>query len=115
MKPNAEPIIDAACGSWAKENPAGFGMDVRRGVVLFNKGYGQTDGKPATADTPAILASLTKFLWAILLLEMVDQSLLDLDDPVDRHIPTLRGIKVRRAMTIRDLYMHTCGFSDAAK
>jgi CubicO group peptidase (beta-lactamase class C family) len=46
---------------------------------------------------------------------MVDQSLLDLDDPVDRHIPTLRGIKVRRAMTIRDLYMHTCGFSDAAK
>jgi CubicO group peptidase (beta-lactamase class C family) len=112
MKPNAEKIIDAACASWAKENPAGFGMCVpRRGVVLLNKGYGPIDGNPATADTPAILASLTKFLCAILLLEMVDQGLIDLDDPVDRHIPALRGIKVRRVMTIRDLYMHTCGFS----
>jgi CubicO group peptidase (beta-lactamase class C family) len=112
MKPDADRTIDAACQAWVKQNGTGFGMCVvRRGVIIVNQGYGQYQGKAVNADMPAILASLTKFLCAILLLEMIDQGLMDLDDPVDKHIPVLRGIQVKRAMTIRDLYMHTCGFT----
>ena len=114
MKPDAVETIDAACKAWIKENPAGFSICVvRRGVVVFHKAYGESNGKAVTTETSAILASLTKFLNAILLLEFIDQGQLDLDDPVEKHIPALRGIKVPRSMTIRDLYMHTCGFTSS--
>lgn len=112
MKSDVVAAIDAAGDAWVKENGTGFAMCVvRRGVVVVNKGYGQSQGKPVTAATPAVLASTTKFLNALLLLEMVDQGLIRLDDPVEKYIPALRGIPVKRAMTIRDLYLHTCGFS----
>jgi WD40 repeat protein/CubicO group peptidase (beta-lactamase class C family) len=112
MKADALDTIDAACSAWARENGNGFGMCViRRGVVVLNRGYGQSQGKPVTADSPGVLASVTKFLGAILMLEMVDQGIVRLDDPVERHVAALRGIKVARSMTIRDLYLHTCGFS----
>jgi CubicO group peptidase (beta-lactamase class C family) len=112
MKADAAATIDAACESWVKENGNGFSLCVvRRGVVVLNKGYGQYQGKPVTAETPGVLASTTKFLAAILMLEMVDQGIVRLDDPVEKHILALRGVKVRRSMTIRDLYLHTCGFT----
>jgi CubicO group peptidase (beta-lactamase class C family) len=40
-----------------------------------------------------------------------NEGLIDLDDPVEKHVPALRGVRVKRAMTVRDLYLHTCGFS----
>ena len=112
MKADAPARIDAACAAWLKENPNGFGLCVvRRGVLVVNKGYGQIDGTPVTAVTAAVLASLTKFLNAILLLEMIDQGRLDLNDPIDKYIPAVRGVVVPMPMTIRDLYLHTCGFT----
>jgi CubicO group peptidase (beta-lactamase class C family) len=112
MKADARARIDAACAAWLKENLNGFGLCVvRRGVLVVNQGYGQVDGKAVTDLTAAVLASLTKFLNAILLLEMIDQGRLDLNDPIDKHLPAVRGIAVRRPMTIRDLYLHTCGFT----
>jgi CubicO group peptidase (beta-lactamase class C family) len=112
MKPEARSEIDAACAAWLKENGVGFGLCVaRRGVIVVNEGYGQWQGKPVTPATPAVLASTTKFLNAILLLEMIDHGLIRLEDPVDKYVPALRGISVKRAMTIRDLYLHTCGLS----
>jgi CubicO group peptidase (beta-lactamase class C family) len=114
MKPDAIETIDAACKAWIKENPAGFAICVvRRGIVVFHKAYGESNGKAVTTETSAILASLTKFLNAILLLEFIDQGLINLDDPVAKHVPALRGIRVSRSMTIRDLYMHTCGFTSS--
>jgi CubicO group peptidase (beta-lactamase class C family) len=112
MKPDAVNRIDTACEAWLKENDVGFGLCVvRRGVIVLHKGYGQSQGKPVTVNTPAVLASTTKFLSAILLLEMIDQGLIRLDDRVSKYVSALRGISVPRAMTIRDLYMHTCGFT----
>jgi CubicO group peptidase (beta-lactamase class C family) len=112
MRPDARTAIDAVCAAWLKENGVGFGLCViHRGIIVVNQGYGEWQGKPVTAATPAVLASTTKFLNAILLLEMIDQGLIRLDDPVDKYIPALRGIPVKRPMTIRDLYLHTCGLS----
>jgi CubicO group peptidase (beta-lactamase class C family) len=111
MKADALETIDAACASWVKENPVGFSMCViRHGVIVLNRGYGQSQNQPVTPDTPGIMASTTKFLNAILLLEMIDQGLLRLDDPVDKHVRALNGIAVKRPLTIRDLYLHTSGF-----
>jgi CubicO group peptidase (beta-lactamase class C family) len=112
MKSDALDSIDAACAAWVKENGVGFTMCVvRHGVVVINRGYGRSENQPVTPATPGILASTTKFLNAILCMEMVDQGLLRLDDPVDRHVRALNGIAVKRPLTIRDLYMHTGGFT----
>jgi CubicO group peptidase (beta-lactamase class C family) len=110
MKPDAARVLDETCAEWAKENGVGFAICVVcRGVVVLNKGYGEYDGEPVTTETPSILASLTKFLNALLLLELVDQGFLDLDDPVAKHIAALRDLRATRPITIRDLYLHTAG------
>jgi CubicO group peptidase (beta-lactamase class C family) len=112
MKPDAAAAIDAACAALLKENNTGFGLCiVRRGVMVVNKGFGQALGKPVTAETPADLASTSKFLAAVLLLEMVDRGLIQLDEPIEKYLLPLQGIKVKRSMTVRDLYLHTAGFS----
>jgi CubicO group peptidase (beta-lactamase class C family) len=130
MKADARDKIDAACAAWAKENGTGFSMCVvRRGIIVLDQGYGQTEyqgvtsldaakflngspnHQPITAATSGVLASTTKFLNAILLLEMVDQGLMRLEDPVDQHVAALRGVAARRPLSIRDLYLHTAGFT----
>jgi len=40
---------------------------------------------------------------------LVDQGLVDLDEPVDKYLPALRGIPVDHPLTIRHLYTHTSG------
>lgn len=112
MKPGAAGAIDAAAQAWVRENGIGFGLCVvRSGVVVVNKGYGEFQEKPVAADTPASLASATKFLNAVLLMGMLERGLIRLDDPVDKYVPAMRGISVPRPMTIRDLYLHTCGLA----
>jgi CubicO group peptidase (beta-lactamase class C family) len=112
VKPGAAAAIDAAAEKWVKENGVGFAVCVVcRGVVVVDKGYGEWEGKPVAADTPAVLASTTKFLNAVLLMGMVDRGLVRLDDPVEKHVAAMRGVTVPRPMTVRDLYLHTSGLT----
>jgi CubicO group peptidase (beta-lactamase class C family) len=117
MKPDAVKTIDAACESWVKDRGFGFNMCVvRHGVIVLNRGYGTKaygpeKDDPYTPTTRGPLASTTKCLSSILLAEMADQGLIGLDDPVDKYVPVLRGIPVKRPLTIRDLYLHVGGFS----
>lgn len=119
MKPNAVKTIDAASADWFNQTGMGFSLCVvRHGVIVVNKGYGlYTDaaGKERlfSADTSAPLASTTMFLGGLLLLEFVDQELIDLDDPVDKYLPAFQGITVRKPATVRDLYLHVSGFTNA--
>jgi len=55
------------------------------------------------------MASITKLLSGTLIMMLVDQGLVDLDDPVDKFLPALRNIPVRKPLTIRHLYTHTNG------
>jgi len=119
MKIDAIKKIDAACNAWVNEEGIGFGLCVvRHGIVVLNKGYGiQASGpdkdKPFTASTRAPLASATKFLSAILLLEFVDQGLIGIDEPYVTYVPALRDrppMIPGRQMTIRDGYLHIGGF-----
>jgi CubicO group peptidase (beta-lactamase class C family) len=130
MKADARDTIDAACATWLKENGTGFSICVvRRGVIVLHQGYGKTEykgvtsleaakflnvspnQKPVTADTPGVMASTTKFLNAILLLEMIDQGLMRMEDPIDQHIVAFKGVAAKRPVTVRDLYLHTAGFT----
>lgn len=62
-----------------------------------------------TDETIFDLASLTKVVATTpLVMQQVERGVLDLDDPVNRHIPEWRGAD-RAGVTIRDLLAHASG------
>ncbi|MEP6697090.1 MAG: serine hydrolase domain-containing protein [Pseudonocardiales bacterium] len=60
-------------------------------------------GEPATADTALRIGSITKTFTAVLVMQLRDQGLLDLDDPLSRHldVPAHGDLTVRRLLTHR--------------
>lgn len=59
------------------------------------------------------LASVTKPVLATAAMLLVEDGLLDLDEPVARHLPRLAGER-RETITARQLLSHTSGIDDAA-
>lgn len=110
MRADAAERIDAACRAWAADSDEAFAVCVaRRGVIILHRAYGQRDGRPMTVETKSWMASITKPMSATLMMMLVDRGLVDLDDPIDEYLPELRGLQVRRPLTIRHLYTHTNG------
>jgi len=81
---------------------------VKNGALLWARGFGCADissGTPATPHTPYHLASLTKPFGATVLLQLVEEGLIDLDDPVTDYgfaVPSERGI-----VRVKHLLSHT--------
>ncbi len=80
-----------------------------RGEVIFREAYGNL-----TVDSKAQMASSSKTVTATLLMILVDQGKLALDDPVEKHLPEFRGIKLNgkapaRPPTVRDLLSNMSG------
>jgi len=110
MKPDAAEKIDEVCKSWAADSDQAFGVCiVRHGVIVLHKAYGARGGKPLALATKSWMASVTKMLAASLLMQLVDQGLVGLDDPVEKYLPALRNIPVETPLTVRHLYTHTNG------
>jgi CubicO group peptidase (beta-lactamase class C family) len=93
------------------------------GKVVYAKAYGQADtagGRPLTPDSIMTAASLTKPVFAVLVLQLVEQGVLDLDTPVVRYLPRplpeyepyrdLAGDPRYEHITLRMLLAHTSGF-----
>ena len=90
---------------------------------------GQADiagGKPMQADSLFWIASMTKPIAAIAILMLQDEGKLNVEDPVEKHLPefknqwltmeksgnTLALARPARPITIRDLLTHTSGLAD---
>jgi len=72
---------------------------VAEGEVVWSRGFGHADPPAGVAATPSTsyhLASLTKPYAAVLMMQLVEQGLVDLDDPVSRY-----GVDIESAGTIR--------------
>ena len=85
---------------------------MRRGKVVFARGYGSANletGTAATPDSVFRIGSLTKQFTAAAILTLVDDGKLSLDDKVRKYIPEL---PTDDASTIRQLLNHTAGFAD---
>ncbi|XMB66464.1 serine hydrolase domain-containing protein [Mycoplasmatota bacterium zrk1] len=84
-------------------------MVVKDGLVLFAKGYGKADydtDRDFTEDTMFLVASNTKPITAIAIMQLQEKGLLDIKDPVSMYIPDqLRGGEI----TIEHLLTHTSG------
>ncbi len=88
---------------------------VKDGEISRAKGYGVTgDGLPFTADTPILIASLSKAMTAAVALMLVAQDRIDLDAPVRRYLPEFRIATPDggASITVRHLLNQTSGLSD---
>ena len=67
--------------------------------------------QPATPDSLFQIGSISKVWTATLVMQLVDEGLLDLDEPVAKHLPEFRVAdeEVSRTVTPRQLLAHTSG------
>ncbi|WP_326914453.1 serine hydrolase domain-containing protein [Sphingopyxis chilensis] len=84
------------------------GMQMRSAVAGVRN---SVTGDAVTIDTVMHIGSITKLMNAVLFLQLVDDGLMDLDDPVTKHVPELR-LRDESALgriTCRMLINHTSG------
>lgn len=87
---------------------------VNDGELVHSAAFGRADdsGRPMTADTPVLLASTTKSLTAIAVMQQVEAGRLSLDEPVRTYLPwfTLRDSR-SSAITVRHLLTQSSGMA----
>ena len=71
---------------------------------------------PVDADTVFRIASMTKSFTAMAILKLRDEGKLSLDDPAERYVPELKGLRYPTTdsprITIRHLLSHSEGFPE---
>ncbi|WP_420179519.1 serine hydrolase domain-containing protein [Paenarthrobacter sp. TA1.8] len=89
---------------------------VQHGVQVHSVAFGHADnsGRPMTAQTPVLLASTTKSLTAIAVMQQVEAGRLELDEPVQTYLPWF-ALKDSRAsaITVSHLLHQTSGMASA--
>ncbi|WP_018682585.1 serine hydrolase domain-containing protein [Actinokineospora enzanensis] len=80
---------------------------VRGDRTIWTGARGKVDGATPTVDTQYRIGSITKSFVAALVMRLRDEGRLDLNDPLDKHVPgTSFG-----AVTIAQLLAHTSGLT----
>ena len=80
------------------------------GRLVWSGSRSSVDGHAPDADTQYRIGSITKTFTAVLVMRLRDEGLLDLDDPLERHLP---GTGVGD-VTISQLLDHSAGLSAEA-
>ena len=100
-----------------KENIPGVAIAVvKDDKVIFSKGFGLSEiesNRRVTPETLFAIGSTTKAFTSTLIGMLVDESKMNWDDPVDKHIPEFR-LKIDTGdekVTVRDLLCHRTGFT----
>lgn len=109
-----EAYVDRALSAYDSPDSPGLVVAVvRRGELLFARGYGMADlesGAPITPSTPFHVASVSKQFTAFGILLLVERGELALDDDVRRYLPELHDFG--HAITLDHLMHHTSGLRD---
>jgi len=109
-----ERAVDSLMAAYSAPGAPGASVIViRRGRVVFERGYGLSDVQSGTRATPVTnyrLASLTKQFTATAVMLLAAEGRLAYDDPLSRWLPDLPAHA--RGVTIRHLLNHTSGLWD---
>ncbi|MCA3738236.1 MAG: beta-lactamase family protein [Phenylobacterium sp.] len=102
-------------------------LAARKGKIFHFETRGLADvetGAPARPDTIWRIASMTKPVAGVAMMQLWEKGLWKLEDPVERHIPEFAGLKVKAAdgslvpqaspMNMAQLMSHTAGFDVSA-
>jgi len=118
---SAMPEIDRLFRAYAidKKIPGMVWGVVIDGQVAHLGSFGVRDRAtqaPVTPDTAFRIASMTKSFTAISILKLRDEGKLSLDDPAERYVPEMAGMKYATSdapkITIRHLLTHAEGFPE---
>ncbi len=81
--------------------------------IIHLAGFGEADqsGRPVTAQTPMITASITKSFTALAVMQLVEAGQVDVDAPIQRYLPWFRvaDADASARMTVRHLLNQTSG------
>jgi len=98
------------------DSPPGLSLVVvKNGEIVYENGFGQADGPlnhPATAETVYQYWSITKIPTAVAILQLHEQGLLHIDDPVADYLPffdVTYPSAESEPITIRHLLNHSSG------
>ncbi|AUI53460.1 serine hydrolase [Arthrobacter crystallopoietes] len=121
-EPSSEHRAFAAVDDYLQEQMDDVGIPgvavaiVRDGRQVHQAAFGRADdsGRPMTAQTPVLLASTSKSLTAIAVMQQVEAGRLELDEPVRTYLPWFSMADNRAAeITVRHLLHQTSGLSTA--
>ena len=113
-----------------KDVPGVVTLVTNRDRVLYQSAFGVADvatGRPLAPDALFRIASMTKPVTSLALMQLVEQGRLTLDDPAEKYLPELVGLKViesfdattgayqvrpaARAPTVKHFLTHTSGLA----
>src|SRR5262245_48138842 len=113
-----------------KDVPGVVALITDRERVLYQGAFGVADvatGRPLTSDALFRIASMTKPVTSVALMQLVEQGRIALDDPAEKYLPELAGLKViesfdtktgdyrlrpaSRPPTVRHFLTHTSGLA----
>jgi methyl acetate hydrolase len=113
-----------------KDVPGVVALITDRKGVLYENAFGVADvstGRPLTRDALFRIASMTKPITSVALMQLVEQGKIGLDDPAEKYLPELANPKViesfdaktgdyklrpaARPATVRNFLTHTSGLA----
>lgn len=103
--------VDALFAPWDTSHAPGLVVGIaQRGRTLYRHGFGMASLESAVANSPKTrmrIGSTSKHFLALTALLLQEEGRLDLDDPIGRYLPELKGTNV--APTLRQLLQHRGG------
>lgn len=88
---------------------------VKDGETIYLKGFGRADdtGRPVTPKTPFIIASVSKSITAMAVMQLAEAGKVDLDKPVTTYLPYFETANKEASdrITVRHLLNQTSGFT----
>lgn len=109
VAPRLDRSLGALAGTGTMQSPALEVAVVRDGKLAYDRGFGA-----ATVQTRFPIASVTKLLTAVAVMQLVEQHRIDLDAKVATYLPSA---PYASQITVRQLLNHTSGlwnYGDAA-
>lgn len=90
---------------------------VKGSETVYLKGFGIADpsGRVVTPETPFVLASVSKSITALAVMQLVEAGRVNLDDPVTKYVPGFAAVDKEASgmITVRQLLNQTSGLSTA--
>jgi len=115
---NKEKIenIRKICHQWAEDGGVpNVTIIVRSGKIIFYEAFGKDDsGEEINKNSKIWMASITKLLAGVLMMQFIDQGLIDLNLPVSHYLQEFKGIDNDK-LTLRNLLTHTSGLQFAGE
>jgi CubicO group peptidase (beta-lactamase class C family) len=113
-----------------RDVPGVVALVTDRERVIYQSAFGVADvstGRPLNADALFRIASMTKAVTSVALMQLIEQGRLGLDDPAEKYLPELAGLKVfesfdaatgayqlrpaARPATVKQFLTHTSGLA----